>query len=140
MKKAFPEVNVVYYEGGVFPFQDESFDISFSNAVIEHVGSRMNQQEFLEEALRVSKNIYITTPNRWFPLEAHTLIPFLHWLPKKVFRKVLIAVGLKYWAKEENLNLLDPLSVQRMVRVAGDENVKVKWSLFNPNIIIYKKP
>jgi hypothetical protein len=56
--------------------------------------------------LRVSQSFFITTPNRWFPVELHTAWPFLHFLPKKVYRKVLAALGEAYWSKEENLNLL----------------------------------
>jgi len=88
------------------PFKDNAFDIAFSNAVIEHVGSGENQRAFLLEMLRVSRSFFITTPNRWFPIEFHTAWPFIHLLPKKVYRNVLAAFGEAYWSKEENLNLL----------------------------------
>jgi SAM-dependent methyltransferase len=88
------------------PFDDNEFDVAFSNAVIEHVGSRESQRAFILEMLRVSKAFFMTTPNRWFPIELHTAIPFLHFLPKKVYRKLLTLLGETYWSKEENLNLL----------------------------------
>jgi SAM-dependent methyltransferase len=88
------------------PFHNQEFDITFSNAVIEHVGSTENQRAFVLEMLRVSRSFFITTPNRWFPVELHTAWPFLHFLPKKVYRKILAALGEAYWSKEENLNLL----------------------------------
>src|SRR5262245_66282164 len=49
------------------PFADGEFDVVFSNAVIEHVGSRERQREFVNEILRVGKKFFITTPSRWFP-------------------------------------------------------------------------
>jgi hypothetical protein len=88
------------------PFKDNEFDIAFSNAVIEHVGSRENQQAFVLEMLRVSQAFFLTTPNRWFPVEFHTAIPLFHFLPKPAYRRALVALGEVYWSKEENLNLL----------------------------------
>jgi hypothetical protein len=88
------------------PFENREFDIAFSNAVIEHVGSRENQQAFILEMLRVSRSFFLTTPNRWFPVELHTAVPLLHYLPKRIHRKLLAALGEKYWSKEQNLNLL----------------------------------
>ena len=88
------------------PFNDKEFDIAFSNAVIEHVGNRENQRTFILEMLRVSRAFFLTTPNRWFPVEFHTAWPFIHFLPKKVYRRILAALGEAYWSKEENLNLL----------------------------------
>ncbi|MCL2221843.1 MAG: methyltransferase domain-containing protein [Oscillospiraceae bacterium] len=90
----------------VFPFDDKSFDILFCSAVLEHVGSRENQAFFIEECLRVAKKIFLTTPNRWFPVEMHTIIPLIHWLPQGAHRKLLRMLGLDFWAKTENLNLL----------------------------------
>jgi hypothetical protein len=39
-------------------------------------------------------------------LEFHTKLPFVHWLPKQRHRAVLSAIGLDFWSREENLNLL----------------------------------
>ena len=88
------------------PFKDKEFDIAFSSAVLEHVGNHEQQAAFIREIMRISKSFFITTPNRWFPVEFHTSIPFLHYLPKTIFRWVLGLFGETYWNKEENLNLL----------------------------------
>jgi hypothetical protein len=36
----------------------------------------------VHELCRVARRVFVTTPNRHFPLEVHTLLPFVHWLPK----------------------------------------------------------
>ncbi|HEV8461278.1 MAG TPA: class I SAM-dependent methyltransferase [Gaiellaceae bacterium] len=79
---AFPSVRAVRADGRDLPFADGEFDIGFSNAVVEHVaGGRDGQRQFVHELCRVSKRVFVTTPNRWFPIEVHTLRPFVHWLP-----------------------------------------------------------
>jgi SAM-dependent methyltransferase len=88
------------------PFRDKEFDIAFCNAVIEHVGNSRQQREFVDEMLRVSSSFFLTTPNRWYPVEFHTAIPLLHFLPKKIYRRILSVLGETYWSKEDNLNLL----------------------------------
>jgi SAM-dependent methyltransferase len=93
-------------DGKPLPFADDAFDIGFSNAVIEHAGSREKQAFFLRELIRVSRRCFVTTPNRWFPVELHTRLPFAHWLPASAFRAVLAALGFSFYAREENLNLL----------------------------------
>ncbi len=81
---AFPAVRAVRADGRDLPFADAEFDIAFSNAVVEHVdGGRDGQRQFVHELCRVGKHVFVTTPNRWFPLEVHTLLPFVHWLPKR---------------------------------------------------------
>jgi 2-polyprenyl-3-methyl-5-hydroxy-6-metoxy-1,4-benzoquinol methylase len=89
------------------PFGDESFDLVFSNAVIEHVGSREQQRGFLDEILRVGTRAFVTTPNRRHPIEFHTVTPLLHYLPPGVYRPIYAAAGFDFFSKEENLNLLD---------------------------------
>lgn len=69
-------------DGRALPFADGSVDVVLSNAVIEHVGSRQDQQEFVAEHLRVGRAWIITTPNRWFPVESHTSVVFKHWSPR----------------------------------------------------------
>ncbi len=79
---AFPRVRAVRADGRDLPFADGEFDFGFSNAVVEHVaGGREGQRRFVHELCRVSRRVFVTTPNRWFPLEVHTLLPFVHWLP-----------------------------------------------------------
>ena len=70
--------------GDPLPFRDAEFDVVFSNAVLEHVGSRSAQAAFVRELCRVGKAFFITTPNRWFPIEHHTGLPMLHYLPAPV--------------------------------------------------------
>ena len=80
---AFPQVRAVRADGRELPFSDGEFDFGFSNAVVEHVaGGREGQRRFVHELCRVSRRVFVTTPNRWFPLEVHTLLPLVHWLPE----------------------------------------------------------
>lgn len=71
----------VVADGCLMPFQDRSFDLVVSNAVIEHVGDETAQREFVREHLRVGHAWVMTTPNRWFPVESHTSMLFRHWSP-----------------------------------------------------------
>jgi ubiquinone/menaquinone biosynthesis C-methylase UbiE len=73
---------VVLGDGASLPFADQSFDLVFSNSVIEHVGSRAAQARFAAEIARVGKQYWVQTPNRFFPIEHHLWTPFVHWLPR----------------------------------------------------------
>ncbi|WP_394808254.1 class I SAM-dependent methyltransferase [Nitrosomonas sp.] len=79
MDRLFPGKQFVQYDGEKFPFDDKSYNMVFSNAVIEHVGDEARQLLFLKEILRVGNIIFFTTPNKFFPIETHTSVPFLHW-------------------------------------------------------------
>jgi hypothetical protein len=72
----------VYGDGCNLPFADRSFDIAFSNSVIEHVGDAEAQQRFASEIRRSAKGYWVQTPNRYFPIEPHLLTPFVHLLPR----------------------------------------------------------
>jgi len=68
---------------------DTSYDIVHSNSVIEHVGSIQKVQKMAKEILRIGKNYYLQTPNFWFPIEPHFLIPFYTYLPRPVRCRLL---------------------------------------------------
>lgn len=70
---------VVLADGRALPFKDQSLDLALANAVIEHVGSEADQVKFVSEHARVGRHWIITTPNRWFPVEAHTSTLLRHW-------------------------------------------------------------
>ena len=87
---AFPQVQAVRADGRDLPFADGAFDLGFSNAVVEHVaGGREGQRQFVHELCRVARQVFVTTPNRWFPLEVHTLLPVVHWLPAAARDRVI---------------------------------------------------
>jgi ubiquinone/menaquinone biosynthesis C-methylase UbiE len=103
----YPGMRFVQADGLNLPFTDGSFDVVHSSAVIEHVGSFQNQIRLIAECARVSrKAVFITTPNRWFPIEFHTVLPFVHWLPKSLFRSLMRLSGREFFAHERNLNLM----------------------------------
>jgi len=62
-------------------FGDRSFDIVFSNSVIEHLFSFENQRKMASEVQRVGKSYWVQTPNFWFPIEPHFQVPAWQWLP-----------------------------------------------------------
>src|SRR5690554_707519 len=65
-------------------YTDNSFDLVFSNSVIEHLYSYENQVLMAKEIQRVGKNYYIQTPNKYFFIEPHYLLPFFQFLPRKI--------------------------------------------------------
>lgn len=102
------------------PFPDEAFDVLFCSATLEHVGARTDQEYFLKECLRVSKSLFLTTPNRYFPLEMHTFLPFLHWLPWGMFQKIVLKLCGPFYASIDNLNLLSARNLREMIeKVSG---------------------
>lgn len=123
--------------GKPLPFPDDAFDVGFCSAVIEHAGSRAEQARFLAELVRVTRRCFVTTPNRWYPVELHTRLPFLHWLPASLFRAALEALGFPFYAKEENLNLLTA-SELRALPPPGLASVRLErqWFLGLPSNLL----
>lgn len=107
--RAYPALNFVRIDRqSPLPFSDKAFDIGYCNAVVEHAGSREDQRRFISELSRVSKHFFVIVPNRLFPIEHHTGLPLLHYLPLPLFRALIRRSPFHYWAKEANLNPLYP--------------------------------
>ena len=110
-RASYPSVRYIRGDALELPFEDGAFDVVFSNAVIEHVGGEEEQRRFVAEALRVGRRAFITTPNRWFPVEVHTRLPLVHWLPEAVSHRAY-DLARKPWAKRNRL--LGPRSFARL--------------------------
>jgi hypothetical protein len=82
-------ISCVGGDGLMLPFKKNAFDIVFSNSVIEHVGTRADQEKFAQEISRVGRCYWVQTPNRGFPIELHLMLPFIHYLPKAWQRPIV---------------------------------------------------
>lgn len=103
----FPGLTYLEADLRSIPLPDASFDYGLCNAVVEHAGTREQQRALVAEVCRVSRCVVFTTPNKRFPVELHTFLPLLHWLPDSVYRAALRRLGQSYFAEVDNLNLLD---------------------------------
>ncbi len=137
-EKKYPAIKAVKYDGSIFPFDDKTYDVCWSNAVIEHVGSRKNQLLFIKEISRTSKVAFITTPNKYFPFEVHTRVPLLHYLPKGTFDKFLKLIG-KEWAAGDYMNLLSLRDIRKLLKEAGIKEyriIKNRFLIFTMDYIL----
>ena len=119
--REFPQVRCITASGTALPFEDDAFDVAFSNAVVEHVGSDEKQRRFVAELCRVAPCVFVSTPNRWFPVETHTLVPLVHWLPRAATDRAMRALRRESWngvellGKHELLALFPPRANARVV-------------------------
>lgn len=138
--KAYPGVKHVRIQRNApLPFRDGQFSCAYSNAVIEHCGDLEQQRFFLSEMCRVSRSQFVVAPNPWFPVEHHTGLPFVHWLPKVVFRFLLSRSPWFHWANVENLNYI---TIDETLRIwpgesVGSEFCGIGYGLFSSNFMVY---
>jgi len=139
-KAAYPKVTYLRIEANrPLPFADKAFDIATSNAVLEHVGSVPHQAAFVRELSRVAKRVFISVPNRYFPVEHHTAIPLLHFWTKS-FGLACRWLGKADWADERNLILM---SWQHLASLAPEGSAPVightgiRLGRFSSNLFLY---
>lgn len=108
---------VVIDESGELPFPDQFFDIVYCSSVIEHVTipksdvwtlrsgsefkelSHVAQYNFAREVQRLGRQYYVQTPNKWFPVESHSWLPFFGWLPRRLLIR-LLRITNTFWVKK----------------------------------------
>ncbi len=108
---------VVVPESGSLPFPDGFFDIVHCSSVIEHVtlpkeevwrvtsGKQFRrdawarQQQFAAEIRRLGRQYFVQTPYKHFPLESHSWLPFVAWLPRGMLLR-LFRLTNRFWVKK----------------------------------------
>jgi len=83
----YPGARFVQADATQLPFGDDEFDIAYSNSVVEHLPPAA-RAAYASELRRVAGRWFVQTPNRGFPIEPHSLLPFVHWLPRRLGRAV----------------------------------------------------
>lgn len=126
LEQRYPGLKYQRADGRELPFADSTFDVVHSSAVIEHVGSNDQQRAFVSELVRVARRaVFLTTPNRWFPVEFHSVLPLVHWLPPRIFRSLLRNTRYDFLSREENLNLLDRSALRRVCEALPAKDVRI---------------
>ena len=82
------KIKLVEGDGTCMDFPNKSFDLVFSNSVIEHLGTWENQKKLAAEALRVGRGVWMQTPAKCFPIEPHYLTPLIHFFPRAFQKKI----------------------------------------------------
>jgi SAM-dependent methyltransferase len=125
----FGYLPVALEEGRPLPFDDGSFDVVLCSSVLEHVtippqeiwqersGARFgrrardHQRGFARELQRVGRGYFVQVPNRWFPVETHSWLPFLSYLPR-AWQCRVIALSNRVWIKKTVPDFYLPTAAQ----------------------------
>ena len=94
-------------DGCALPMKAKSYDIAFSNSVIEHVGSWERQQQFASEIRRVGNAVWLQTPAYECPIEPHYMAPFVHYLPPSLQKRILRRGTLWGWLQRPSRDLVN---------------------------------
>ncbi|MGR3622336.1 class I SAM-dependent methyltransferase [Pseudophaeobacter sp.] len=122
-------------------FADQSFDIAFSNSVIEHVGDESKQQQMAHEARRLAPAYWVQTPSIWFPIEAHNHMPFWWFYPARLQQHFIRnwRKKLPEWTKMvETTRVLLRSSLRRLFP-DGEIWTERKFG-FPKSYVLYKRP
>ena len=138
LEEEYTGITFVHTPEGKLPFGDRQFDIVFCSAVLEHVGTREAQGRFVRELMRVADRFFLTTPNRGFPVEFHTFLPFIHWLPQPIHQAILQRFGMDFWAETKNLNLLSPATIKTLFPEHANIQIRKHYLLGLPsNLMVW---
>ena len=104
-------------------FGDGSFDVCFSNSVIEHVGTLFDQMAMAAEVRRVAKAYFVQTPNRHFCIEPHFHFPLWQFLPS-AWRASLLQRRSFGWMPREPDYLSARAQVEQ-IRLVSDKEMRL---------------
>jgi hypothetical protein len=124
----YPRPCYAAFDGCSLPFADKSFDLVFSNAVIEHILGEGRQEKFAQEVMRVGRSWFVTTPNFWYPFESHYHLPFIQFLPRPLQREYNRLLGTHIPKGEvQELGLLSASGLRRLFPTSCIAKVRVTF-------------
>ena len=127
-RRVYPRPQYVVFDGCTLPFPDKSFDLAFSNAVIEHILGDGRQTRFAQEIMRVGKSWFVTTPNFWYPCESHYHLPLIQFLPRSLQRQYNRLLGTHIPRGEvQELSLLSARGLRQLFPTSEIRKVRVTF-------------
>jgi SAM-dependent methyltransferase len=133
--KSFPEVTPIVFDGCALPFADKSFDIVYSNAVLEHLPRPDDVVRFASEVQRVGQGWFITTPNFWYPIEPHYHLPLVQLLPQEGQRNLVTRLGKTPY---DHLRLLRKSDLRELFPTSTVLGCRVTF--YPETLIAYRSP
>lgn len=136
-RRYYPRPQYAVFDGCALPFPDKSFDLVFSNAVIEHILGEGRQQKFAQEIMRVGKSWFVTTPNYWYPFESHYHLPFIQFMPRPLERQYNRLLGTHIpKGQVQDLGLLSARELRRLF--PSGEIRKVRVTFWPETLVAYR--
>jgi hypothetical protein len=144
IRAAYPGIHTVQADARALPFGDQSFDLVYSNAVIEHVGTFGDQQRMADEVRRVGRRWFLTTPNKWYPFEFHARMPFVSWLPPPLMHRVTRLWGYNHlrgrYQPGNDFSDVHLLTARQLRRLFPDSLVLMPRVTFWPETLVVVGP
>ena len=85
-------------------YGDGTFDIAHSNSVIEHVGRWMDMLAMAREVQRVGDIHYVQTPYFGFPIEPHTKVPLLQYIPERLKYRLHLVMRMGFYRRAQSVS------------------------------------
>lgn len=135
-KKIFSLINKDFFK---YEFKNSSFDLSFSNSVIEHLGDESKISSFCNLHMNISKHYYLQTPNKYFFIEPHFMFPFFNFLPRVVQLFILSNFNIGNFKKNDLDYAIKELDQIRMLSKKDLERYFPKGKIMNEKFFFMNK-
>ena len=110
-----PSLKFALIKGRTLPFDDASFDVVILNHVLTYIPDQVAELMEIRRILHPSGVCYIALPNRLFPRDPHSGLPFVHYLPRVFYQKILSWLT----GANEDVRMHTPKGMTELFRNAG---------------------